>query len=63
MSTSPAVTKYQAVETFYSKKERTARRWELFNHHKYDVRNLKDRPGFELGTYLLEYEIWTTQYT
>jgi len=58
MSTLRQDAKYQAVETFHSTKERTARRWELLKQHKYHITNLKDRPGFELGTYLLEYEIW-----
>lgn len=61
MSTSPAATKYQAVEVFTSPKDRTKRRWELHNHHKYDVRNINDKPGLSSGEYVLEYEIWTRQ--
>jgi len=62
MSTSPAVVKYQAIETFHSPTERTARRWELLSKkHKYNIQNVNDKPGFESGSYLLEYEIWTQQ--
>ena len=58
MSTSLVGTKYTALEVFTSKKERTKRRWSLHNHHKYDIRNITDKPGLEAGQYVLEYEIW-----
>ena len=58
MSTSPVAIKYTAIEVFTSKKERTKRRWSLHNHHKYDIRNLNDKPGLNPGEYVLEYEIW-----
>mgnify|MGYP001460421197 CR=1 FL=1 len=53
---------FKTTETFYSKADRTRRRWVLRSdkyYSRYQVKNIVDKPGYTSDTFLLEYEIWT----